>query len=69
MMWAGISLEGKTDLVFVPAGGRGGGLTAERYVTDVLRVHVVPYAAFIGENFTLMHDNARCHASRLTRSS
>ncbi|XP_028042690.1 uncharacterized protein LOC114252410 [Bombyx mandarina] len=25
MMWAGISFDGKTELVFVPGGGRGGG--------------------------------------------
>lgn len=67
MMWAGISLEGKTELVFVPGGGRGGGLTADRYITNILLDHVVPYAGFVGENFVLMHDNARCHTSRVTQ--
>lgn len=66
MMWAGISMEGKTELVFVPSGGRGGGLTADRYVSDILLEHVIPYAGFIGENFMLMHDNARCHTARET---
>lgn len=67
MIWAGISLEGRTALVFVPGGGRGGGLTADRYITDILLEHVVPYAGFVGDNFVLMHDNARCHTSRVTR--
>ncbi|CAG9099885.1 unnamed protein product [Plutella xylostella] len=67
MMWAGISLEGKTALVFVPGGGRGGGLTADRYITDILLGHVVPYAEFVGEDFVLMHDNARCHTARVSR--
>lgn len=67
MMWAGISTEGRTELVFVPGGGRRGGLTAQKYVEDILLEHVVPYAGYIGENFLLMHDNARCHTSRVTR--
>lgn len=67
MMWAGISMEGKTALVFIPGGGRGGGLTADRYVGDLLLDHVLPYEGFIGEGFLLMHDNARCHTARITR--
>jgi hypothetical protein len=66
MMWAGISLDGKTELVFVPGGGRGGGLTSDRYIADILLEHVVPYAGYVGDNFLLMHDNARCHTSRAT---
>lgn len=67
MMWAGISIEGKTNLVFVPGGGRRGGLTAERYVEGILIDHVIPYAGFIGDDFVLMHDNARCHTANTTR--
>lgn len=67
MMWAGISLEGKTDLVFIPGGGRGGGLTSDRYIEDILLDQVVPYQGFIGDDFILMHDNARCHTARATR--
>lgn len=67
MMWAGISLEGKTALVFVPGGGRGGGLTADRYIADILLDHVVPYEGFVGEDFILKHDNARCHTARITQ--
>lgn len=67
MMWAGISLEDKTELVFVPGGGRGGGLGADGYITNILLEHVVPYAGFVGEDFILMHDNARCHTARVTQ--
>lgn len=67
MMWAGISIQGKTELVFIPGGGRGGGLTSERYINDILRPHVLPYAELVGENFKLMHDNARCHSAATTR--
>lgn len=67
MMWARISLEGKSKLGFVPGGGRGGGLTADRYTTDVLLDHVVPYAGFVRDNFMLMHDNARCDTACVSR--
>lgn len=50
----------KTELVFVPGGGRGGGLTAARYVDDIPLDHVLPYEGFIENGFLLMHDNARC---------
>lgn len=60
MVWAGISLEARTELVFV----EGGSLTAHRYITDILEDHVVPFAPLIGDNFILMHDNARPHVAR-----
>ncbi|CAG4973881.1 unnamed protein product [Colias eurytheme] len=61
----GISMNAKTELVFIETGGRVGGLTANRYIEEILGVHVVPYAGFIGENFIfiLMHDNARPHTA------
>lgn len=65
-VWGGISLEGKTDLVFV-SGPRLGSLTAERYIQNVLEDHVVLYAGFVGEGFTLMHDNARPHVAAVVR--
>ena len=56
MVWAGISTGGKTDLVIVD-----GNLTSQRYVDEILRPHVVPYAGAIGESFILQDDNARPH--------
>lgn len=62
MVWAGISLEAHTELYILP----GGSLTAARYIEDILQDFVVPYAGFIGNDFLLMHDNARPHAARIT---
>lgn len=61
MVWGGISYEARTDLVVVSRGS----LTAQRYVEEVLQDHVVPFAPFIGDNFTLMHDNARAHIAHI----
>ncbi|KAA5587389.1 hypothetical protein F3H15_36910 [Pseudomonas aeruginosa] len=66
MMWAGISFDGKTELVFVPGGGRGGGLTSDRYISNILLEHVLTYAGYIGDHVLLMQDNARCHTARVT---
>ena len=61
MVWAGISFHARTELVFID----GGSMTAHRYVAEVLEEHVVPYAPFVGNNFVLMHDNARPHTARI----
>ncbi|KAI5695774.1 hypothetical protein M8J75_003330 [Diaphorina citri] len=64
MFWAGISSEGRTELVSVPSPT----LNAERYVTDILEEHVVPLSRIQGTDFILMHDNARPHvAARVTQ--
>lgn len=64
MIWGAISYEARTDLVVFDRGS----VNAQRYVEEVLQEHVVPFAPFIGENFRLMHDNARCHvASSVTQ--
>lgn len=62
MVWGGISLEARTDLVILQ-----GGINADRYIRQCLEEHVVPYMPFIGENFLLMHDNARPHIAQITR--
>jgi hypothetical protein len=61
MIWGGISLEGKTDLVVIR-----GGLTAQHYI-DILRDEVVPYAAAVGPGFALADDNATPHTARITQ--
>lgn len=61
MFWGGISLTGHTELVFI----RRGGLTAARYVTEILEEYVMPYAGYIGEDFQLMQDNARPHVAHI----
>ena len=42
----------------------GGTLTAHRYIEEVLVLHVVPYAHFVGGAFLLTHVNDRAHAAR-----
>ena len=49
MVWAGISAERKADLHVID----NGTLTAERYVNEILDVHVRPYAGAIGPDFIL----------------
>lgn len=61
MVWGGISLTARTELVSLA----GGSLTSRRYITDILSEHVVPFAPYIGNDFYLMHDNARPHVARI----
>lgn len=63
MVWAGISLDGKTDVKVIR-----GGLNARRYVDEILQPEVIPYAAAIGERFVLMDDNATPHRARITNA-
>lgn len=65
MVWGGISLTGKTELVILS----GGTVTAQRYVDEVIRPHVVPFAQRMGPGFMLMQDNARAHTARVTRDA
>lgn len=70
MVWAGISLEAKTEIVFITGPGtrrNAGGLTARRYIEEILANHVVPLAENIGDEFILMQDNARPHTARITK--
>lgn len=63
MVWAGISIDNRTDLVVIPER-----LTAIRYIENVLEDHVVPAAYGVGPNFILMQDNARPHTAAITRN-
>lgn len=61
MVWAGISSEAHTELVFVA----NGALNAHRYIEEILQDHVVPYMAFLGDGAVYMQDNARPHVARI----
>jgi hypothetical protein len=61
MIWAGISLEAHTYLIFV----ENGAMTAHRYILECVESHVGPYAPFIGENFLFMDDNVRPYMARI----
>lgn len=69
MVWAGFTYHGKLRLVFLDnvRGARQRGITAQRYVDDVLRPVVIP---FVQNNpgVTLQQDNARPHSARLTQA-
>lgn len=60
MVWGGISMEGRTDLLLID-----GSLTGQRYRDDILRPVVLPYAGAMWPDFLLMDDNARPHRARL----
>jgi hypothetical protein len=63
MVWGGISIDGRTDLVVVC-----GNLTAAVYFEQILLQHVLVAAYGVGHDFVLMHDNARAHVARITRA-
>ena len=62
MVWAGISMQGKTDLHII----ENGRLTAVLYVNEILDVYVRPYAGAIGADFILMDNNVRPHRANVT---
>ena len=59
MVWGGISWDGRTDLCVLDRGT----LTGQRYIEDILDVHVRLYAGAVGDGFILMDDNARPHVA------
>ena len=68
MVWGGIGLNVKlAPVIFQNLGpGRGNGVTAARYIDQVLRPHVVPHVAR-HQNKTFQQDNACAHTARATR--
>ncbi|MHB9339450.1 IS630 family transposase [Fusobacterium pseudoperiodonticum] len=61
MVWGGISMGGRTELYVM----RGQTMNAQRYLDNILRPIVLPYAGAIGPDFVLMDDNARPHRARV----
>ncbi|CAF4872595.1 unnamed protein product [Pieris macdunnoughi] len=61
MVWGGVSLDERTDLVVVP-----GRLCPQTYIENVLEDHVWPAAYGMGPDFLLMQDNARPHTAAIT---
>ena len=66
--WGGIGFNVKRGpVIFQNLGpGRGNGVTAVRYIDQVLRPHVVPHFAR-HQNKTFQQDKARAHTARATR--
>ena len=61
MVWGGISLDGKVDLVLI----QNGSMTGLRYRDVIHHDHVRSYAGAIGKDLILMDDNARLHRARV----
>ena len=61
MMWGGISLNSKTDLVTVQ-----GRLNAQQFQGQIVRPHILPHIRANGP-MILAQDNAPCHAARATQ--
>ena len=59
MVWGGISTHRRTNLVILPPPG----VTAVRYVEEILRLHVIPMRRQMGQNFISMQDNSRPHTA------
>lgn len=68
MMWGGIAYGTRTQPVFLnfQNGGGGRGLTAQRYIDQVLRPVVVPFMAQ-RPGFEFQQDNARPHSARVSQ--
>ena len=59
MVWGGVILGGKTDLVYIQSS-----LIARAYLGTILQPIVFSVARAVGEGFALMHDNAHPHVAR-----
>ncbi|GFX08848.1 transposable element Tc1 transposase [Trichonephila clavipes] len=57
MVWAGIMMDGRTDLHFFDTGS----VTAQRYRDEVLESYVRLFRGAVGPDFIFMDDNAPCH--------
>ena len=60
MVWGGIFLTGKTELVIIE-----GNLNAVRYRNEILESVAIPYLQNLGPNSILQDDNARPHRGRI----
>lgn len=65
MVWAGIGLMGKTELVILNEGT----VTAASYIERVIRPHVIPFSQRVGSDFILINDNGRPHTARATKAA
>ncbi|GFY25265.1 transposable element Tcb2 transposase [Trichonephila clavipes] len=61
MVWAGIMMDGRTDLHFFGMGS----VTAQRYRNEVLEPYVRLFPGAVGPDFIFMDDNAPCHRAVL----
>lgn len=62
MVWGGISMTGKTQLLIVD-----GNLNAQRYRDEILDPVAIPYLQTLGPGAILQDDNARPHTARIVQ--
>ncbi|KAK7093743.1 hypothetical protein V1264_007438 [Littorina saxatilis] len=69
MVWGGIGLNQSLGPVFFNNLGpsRGNGITAQRYIDQILQPHIVPFFQ-ARKNCVLQQDNARPHTARVTQA-
>jgi type II secretory pathway component PulC len=60
MVWGGIILNGRTELVVI----REGSMTARRCIDDVLEAHAIQFAETMGSELIMYQDNARSHLAQ-----
>ncbi|GFU35951.1 transposable element Tcb2 transposase [Trichonephila clavipes] len=61
MVWAGIMMDGRTDLYFFDTVS----VTAQRYRDEVLEPYVRLFRGAVGPDFICMDDNTPCHRAVL----
>ncbi|KFM74528.1 Transposable element Tc3 transposase, partial [Stegodyphus mimosarum] len=61
MVWAGMMMDGRTDLHFFGTGS----VTGQRYRDEVLEPYVRLFQGAVGPDFIFMDDNAPCHRAVL----
>lgn len=64
MVWAGIRIGGRTDLVWIR-----GHLSARKYLEEVVEPVIHPHRIQMGPEFLFMHDNAPSHTARLVSAA
>lgn len=60
MVWAGIRMGARTDLIWIR-----GNMNALKYRNEVVEPVIIPHRVQMGQEFQLMHDNARAHTAQL----
>ena len=63
MVWGAVSATGRSQLVSIR-----GNLTAQRYITDVLQPHLVPFLQQQNEPVIFQQDNAPAHRAGVTQA-
>ena len=66
MVWAAVTVTGRSPLVFVPSGVK---LNSQRYISDILVGELLPWARehFEGARWPFQQDSAPSHGSRMAQ--